>query len=71
MGMSVDEIATDYDLTLGQIYAALSYYHDHREAIDAAIRADEAFVEEVRNPGLKLLGLCGKRRPIGFPQRKS
>jgi hypothetical protein len=25
----------------------------------------------VRNPGLKLLGLCGKRRPIANPQRKS
>ena len=25
-------------LTLGQIYAALAYYHDHQEAFDAEIR---------------------------------
>ena len=48
MGMSVDEIATDYALTLSQVYAALAYYHDHREAIEAAIRADAAFVEELK-----------------------
>src|SRR5918911_1655987 len=37
MGMSVDEIATEYNLTLGEIYAALSYYHDHREEIQTRI----------------------------------
>src|SRR5689334_15517113 len=48
MGMSVDEIATEYSLTLGEVYAALAYYHDHREEIAASIRADEAFVEELK-----------------------
>lgn len=39
---SVDEIAEELELTPGQIYAALSYYHDHKEEIDRAIReADE------------------------------
>ena len=46
MGKSVDEIATEYDLTLGEVYAALSYYHDHREEIEASIRTGAAFVEE-------------------------
>lgn len=48
MGKSVDEIATEYGLTLGEVYAALSYYHDHREAIDTSIRDGAAFVAELR-----------------------
>jgi len=48
IGLSADEIATEYDLTLSEVYAALTYYYDHRAEIDASIRADEAFVEELR-----------------------
>jgi uncharacterized protein (DUF433 family) len=48
MGMSVDEIATDYGLTLGEVYAALSYYHDHREEIEVSIRTGTALVEELK-----------------------
>ena len=48
MGMSADEIATEYGLTLGEVYAALSYYHDHREEIDARIREGAARVEELK-----------------------
>ena len=47
-GQSVDEIATEYGLTLGDVHAALAYYHDHRESIDAQAAADEAFVAEQR-----------------------
>ena len=32
---SADEIAAQYDLTLADVYAALAYYFDHREEIDA------------------------------------
>src|SRR5881628_3127381 len=48
MGMSPDEIATDYDLTLAEVYAALAYYHDHREEIEARIREGRAVVEEMK-----------------------
>ena len=48
MGMSADEIATEYGLTLGDVFAALAYYHDHRVEIDEAIRADDAFVKQLR-----------------------
>ena len=48
MGLSADEIATEYDLTLAEVYAALAYYYDHRLEIDAAIREGEAFVEALR-----------------------
>jgi uncharacterized protein (DUF433 family) len=48
MGLSADEIATEYEVTLGDVYAALAYYHDHRTEIDESIRTDQAFVEELR-----------------------
>jgi uncharacterized protein (DUF433 family) len=44
-GMSADEIIQSLPhLTLGQVFGALSFYHDHRQAIDQEIRfADEEF----------------------------
>lgn len=44
-GMSADEIVSSLPhLALAQVYAALSYYHEHRGAIDHEIReADEQF----------------------------
>jgi uncharacterized protein (DUF433 family) len=48
LGMSADEIASAHELTLGDVYAALAYYHDHRSAIDEAMRADDALVAALR-----------------------
>lgn len=48
LGRSVDEIASDYDLTLADIYAALAYYFDHREAIDRTIAEEQALAEALR-----------------------
>lgn len=48
MGRSADEIATEYDLTLADVYAALAFYFDHRTEIDESIREGEAFVEALR-----------------------
>ena len=48
MGRSADEIATEYDLTLADVYAAIAYYYDHRGEIDKAIKASETFVEALR-----------------------
>jgi len=47
-GCSVDEIASDYDLSVADVYAALAYYHDHREEIDKDIKDDDEFVEALR-----------------------
>ena len=43
MGLGVDEIVAEYDLTLSEMYAALAYYYDHRAEIDEPIRADKTF----------------------------
>ena len=48
MGLSADEIASDHGLTLAEVYAALTYYYDHRQEIDKAILADELYVSELR-----------------------
>jgi uncharacterized protein (DUF433 family) len=48
LGHSPDEISTEYDLSLADVYAALAYYHDHRVEIDAQMRESEAFVEALR-----------------------
>ena len=54
-GWSADEIASEYDLTLAEVYAALSYYFENREEIDAAAAEDEAFVETLKSQCLPRL----------------
>ena len=48
IGMSADEIASAYGITLADVYAALASSHDHRAEIDQAMREDAAFVAELR-----------------------
>jgi len=48
LGKSADEIACEYDLTLGDVHAALAYYFDHREEIDARMAEDRAFADVLR-----------------------
>lgn len=56
LGRSADQIASDYELSLAQVYAGLAYYFDNRDEIDQAIRADEAFVERLRQATPSKLG---------------
>jgi uncharacterized protein (DUF433 family) len=49
LGMSPDEIVSAYpSITLSDVHAALAYYYEHRERIDAAIREGEQFVAQMR-----------------------
>ncbi len=48
LGKSADEIATEYDLNLSDIHAALTYYFDHRDEIDRSIEEDRIFSETLR-----------------------
>jgi len=49
MGMSPAEIVTRYPtITLAQVHAALAYYYDHRDEIEADIREGDEFVEKLR-----------------------
>ena len=48
MGKSANEIAGEYDLTLGDVYSALAYYFDHREQIDEVMRQGNEAVEALK-----------------------
>ncbi len=47
-GLSPEYITEQFDVTLGQVYAALSYYYDHKGDIDHAIAEDRAALEALR-----------------------
>jgi uncharacterized protein (DUF433 family) len=49
MQLSADEIASQYpQVTVADVYAALTYYHDHREQIDQQMAQGQALVEEMK-----------------------
>ena len=55
-GMTPSEIVSKWPhLTLASIYAALAYYHDHREEINADLAADETWYEEQKAKSPSLL----------------
>jgi len=67
MGLSPDEIVSSHpSITLSDVHAALAYYFDHRQQIDADIAADERFVAELKakSPSLLQEKLRG-RQPHG------
>jgi len=48
MGLTPQQIAVDYDLSLAQVYASLAYYHAHRDDIEAEIEESLRFAEALR-----------------------
>jgi uncharacterized protein (DUF433 family) len=49
MGMSPDEIIFHHpSISLADVYAALSYYHDNREVIRQQIAEGEAFAQKLQ-----------------------
>jgi uncharacterized protein (DUF433 family) len=46
--LSPEQIAAEHGLTLGEVYAALSYYHDHRAELDELIRTENELFEQKR-----------------------
>jgi uncharacterized protein (DUF433 family) len=51
-GESVDQIVAAFpQLSLADVYAALAYYHDHRQQIDQDIREDEDFIRQIKSVG--------------------
>src|SRR5438093_5195473 len=51
LGWTVPDLTEEFELTAGQVYAALSYYADHQEEIDRAIRDAE---DKVQNIGISV-----------------
>ncbi|AFZ15445.1 protein of unknown function DUF433 [Crinalium epipsammum PCC 9333] len=49
MGLSPDEILYHHpSISLSDVYAALAYYHDHRDEIRQQIDADEEFARKLK-----------------------
>lgn len=55
LGLSVEEIAAKYDLSLASVYAALSYYFDYRTEIDAEIASGQSYYEAIAASSPSLL----------------
>jgi uncharacterized protein (DUF433 family) len=55
MGYSPEEIASNYNVPLASVHAAMAYYYDHREEIDRQSKEDDAFVELSRQQYPSLL----------------
>lgn len=63
MGLSPDEIVSGWpSLSLAEVHAALSYYYDHREQIDADILKGEEFVNQLRAGQPSILERIQQRR---------
>ena len=54
-GMSLIEIATDWNLPLPGVYAAMAYYYDHKADFDRAFKDDDEFVRKLRASTTSLL----------------
>lgn len=48
---TIEEVMTHYGLSAGEVHAALAYYYDNREALDAA---HEAALLEIRENAMTL-----------------
>ena len=55
LGLSADEIASEYDLELADIYAALAYYFARREEIDQSMQRGKVFVQRLQEKTPSLL----------------
>lgn len=46
------EIASDYDISLAAVHAALSYYYQHKEQLDEEIRRQIAAARKLKEEGV-------------------
>jgi uncharacterized protein (DUF433 family) len=68
MALSPDEIVSQHPgLTLADVHAALACYWDHREAIDAEIKADREFAERLRNGATSIFQRARQRNATDDP----
>lgn len=55
-GQSADEIVSDFPhLSMADVYAALSYYWDHRDEIQRQMEEETAFVASMKRKNLSTL----------------
>jgi uncharacterized protein (DUF433 family) len=65
MGMSPDEIIYHHpSITLADVYAALTYYHDHREEIRQQIEEGEALAKQLQGDRPSLISKILKNQNV-------
>jgi uncharacterized protein (DUF433 family) len=52
-----EELAHQLQISLAQVHAALAYYYEHKDEIDAQIEEDDRLIREAKEKGL------GQRHP--------
>jgi len=68
MGRTPAQIVSEYPhLTLADIHAALAYYHDHREEINADIQAERHLYEQMKATSPSLLRSRLEQRKADAP----
>src|SRR5579859_6820097 len=75
-GLTVDYMVEAFDLTPGQVHAALSYYFDHKEQIDQEIHErqvedDQLRDELIRQSKTDTMETCRKRIEARMVARKT
>lgn len=60
-GWTANTIADELDLTLSQVYAALSYYLDHKDEIDEAIRNADALADQTSSLQSLTQGMAARK----------
>ena len=69
-GMTAREVQENYPrLTLAQVHAALSYYYDHKNEVDAQIAREEAEVARLRAQNPNLLSRAQFEERLGAQRR--
>jgi uncharacterized protein (DUF433 family) len=66
-GLSADEIVSQFpQLAMADVYAALTYFWEHREEIQRQMSDETAFVEQMKkkHPSILQQKLAGKDAPI-------
>ena len=43
-----EKIALLYEIPIGEVYAALAYYHEHKKEIDQDIQVDHEYIRRVK-----------------------
>lgn len=48
-GLEADDIAADYEISLSQVYAALAYYYENKQVVDASISERHQLAQKMKD----------------------
>jgi len=70
MGLTPDEIVSQHPgLTLADVHAALAYYWDHRDQVDANIREGRELADRLRGGAPSIFEKAQQRQAVEMQNR--